>query len=105
MTHTKGDRHVNIHNDQTLHPVRILSDERLSFRARGIVAVMFFADSNGLDSISRIASKGKEGVAAVSAALKELESFGYLIRQQYNDEAGRLRHSYTLTDPGQGRDE
>lgn len=94
---------MDIRHDNTLHPVRILGDERLSYRARGIAAAMFFSGRGDLDSIKRIADRGKEGVAAVSAALKELESFGYLVRSQYNDDAGRMRHSYTFTDPEQGR--
>lgn len=93
---------MDIHSDHTLHPNRVLSDERLSYRARGIVAAMLFTGRGDLDSITRIAARGKEGVAAVSAALKELESFGYLIRSSGNDKAGRIRHSYTLTDPTKG---
>lgn len=93
---------MDINSDHTLHPIRVISDERLSYRARGIVAAMLFSDRKDLTSIARIAAQGKEGVAAVSAALKELESFGYLIRASGNDEAGRIRHSYTLTDPTRG---
>lgn len=54
-----------------------LEDERLSYRARGVLASILAKPDNWIVSTGYLAAKGREGTAAVQAALKELEAMGY----------------------------
>jgi len=59
-----------------------LRDERLSFKARGMLAYMLSMPDNWKVSDRHLATVGPDGRHLVQAALKELEECGYLVREQ-----------------------
>ncbi|MFI0242590.1 hypothetical protein [Streptomyces sp. NPDC016845] len=88
------------------HAVR---DRRLSRRARGLlVELLSHQDGYGI-SLAALLRAGPEGKAALTTALRELESYEYLRRYRARDERGRLGdtlfhitdmpHGLTLTAP------
>lgn len=88
------------------HAVR---DRRLSRRARGLlVELLSHQDGYGI-SLAALLRAGREGKAALTTALRELEAYAYLRRYRVRDERGRLGdtlfditdmpHGLTLTSP------
>jgi hypothetical protein len=67
----------------------VLQDERLSFRARGVLASILSRPDNWRCSAWDLATEGREGRRAILTALTELEDFGYLKRVKKQDEAGK----------------
>lgn len=57
-----------------------LTDGRLSFKARGILAYILSIPAAGNASIERITRSGIDGERAVKSGLRELEEYGYLTR-------------------------
>ena len=77
-----------------------LRDERLSFKARGLMALVMSHSKGWSLSINSLANQNQEGKDAIRSAIIELEKFGYLTRTQVND-AGRFGESvWTTHDPG-----
>ena len=69
-----------------------LQDERLSFRARGVLASMLSRPPGWTTSAER-------------SALRELEKFGYLIRVKAQDEKGQWHHHQDVFDVPQIEEE
>lgn len=90
-------------------PNATMRDDRLSFRARGILA-MVLTNSDGFDDTFPstslwIASKGREGRDAVRKALNELEACGYRKHIKRRNEAGQWTtetHWYDTPQNGTG---
>jgi hypothetical protein len=66
----------------------ILRDDRLSFRARGILASVLSRPDNWRTNADSLANESIEGRGAILTALKELEKLGYLERTKYQNELG-----------------
>lgn len=69
---------------------RSLSDSRLSFRARGVLAFLLSKPDNWEFSAESIAGFGQEGRDAIRAALRELVAVGYLVRLTVRGDHGHL---------------
>ena len=66
----------------------ILRDDRLSFRARGILISILSRPDNWRTNAESLANESVEGRGAILTALKELETFGYLERTKHQNEHG-----------------
>lgn len=87
-----SDRFAQISNEA-------LSDERLSYRARGVLAYLLSRPNGWRTTSQGIADKGQEGRGAVRSALHELEEFGYLSRVKRKDPlTGKWLHDQFVTD-------
>lgn len=69
----------------------VLQDERLSFRARGLLANILSRPDNWRCSAWDLATEGREGRRAILTALTELETYGYLKRLKSQDEKGHWK--------------
>lgn len=74
---------------------RTLNDDALSFRARGVLVWLLDKPDDWRADASSIANAGREGRDAVRAALRELETAGYLVRRKYRAD-GRWATEHTL---------
>lgn len=66
-----------------------LRDERLSFRATGVLAYLLSLPDGAELSGVRLVNAKAEGRDAVYTALKELDDAGYLLRDRRQDDTGR----------------
>jgi len=87
--HSFDDHFTQIPNDW-------LRDNRLSFKARGILAMLMSHTQGWSLSINTIAKQNQEGKDAIRSAVQELEKYGYLYRTQVN-EGGRFGESIWIT--------
>ncbi|MGP3991655.1 hypothetical protein [Streptomyces sp. 3N207] len=68
----------------------LFRDERLSFRAKGVFGLLCTnGDGHGVTA-ELLAECSTDGVSAVRAALRELEEFGYLVRERSARSEGSL---------------
>lgn len=68
-----------------------VNDDRLSFRARGVLAWLLDKPDNWRWSSETLAAAGTEGRDAIRAALRELETVGYLTRDRVQGPDGKWR--------------
>lgn len=62
-----------------------LSDERLSWKAKGLLGYLLSKPSNWRVYVSDLVKRSKDGKDAVYSALRELEAAGYIERRQTRD--------------------
>ena len=87
MTIIRGPRKQR---DFTILDNAALYDERLSFRARGILAYLLSKPPEWRTNARQLAAATTgEGRDAIRTALNELEAVGYLVRQQTRNERGQ----------------
>lgn len=77
-------------------PNEWLRDTRLSFKARGVLAMIMSHREGWSLSINSIASQNQEGKDAIRSAIQELETAGYLHRTQIN-EGGKFGEAVWIT--------
>lgn len=75
-----------------------LADERLSFRARGLLAHLLSLPIGWTTDSVALAKGTKEGRDAIRTALNELVDHGYLVRVRSQDAQGQWRTDVHVTD-------
>ena len=74
-----------------------LRDTNLSLKAKGLLSLMLSLPEDWDYTTRGLAYICKEGIDAISAALRELENHGYLTRERFRLPNGRLGHvEYTI---------
>lgn len=76
--------------DYTVMSNHHLRNRKLSLKAKGLMSLMLSLPDDWDYTIRGLATISKDGVDAVRTALGELESSGYVTRQQTRDAIGRL---------------
>ena len=83
--------------DFTVMRTQHLRDTRLSLKAVGLFSIILSLPPEWDFSIAGLAAITKDGIAAVRAALNELEANGYLARKRVRREDGKLENNeYTF---------
>ena len=67
-----------------------LRDTNLSLKGKGLLAMMLSLPEDWNYTTRGLAKICKEGVDAISGALRELEAAGYIIRNRLRDKNGRI---------------
>jgi len=101
MTNATGATTYNVTRHKGIQLIQrdVLQDQRLSFRARGILAYLLSLPDGWKTSAAQLSkqlkehpesadSKAKEGREAVERALRELVTVGYLGRERVQGEGG-----------------
>jgi len=83
-------------NNFTQIPNAWLRDQRLSFKSRGLLALLLSHSQGWSLSVQSLVTESKEGKDAIRTAIHELETFGYLERMQLNTN-GRFGESFWIT--------
>ena len=76
-----------------------LRDTRLTLKSIGLLSKMLSLTDEWDYTTRGLAAICKEGVDAIGAALKELESHGYLVRRQLRDSRGHRHRVHYLRIP------
>lgn len=79
----------------------VLTDSRLSFRAKGVLAFVLAKPDDWAISERSLAQEGPDGRSAVASALGELEAAGYLQRRRVRNADGTLGWENTIFDEPQ----
>jgi len=95
MPIVRGEHSFDSHFTQI--PNAWLRDNRLSYKARGLLAELVSHTVGWEVSIQRIANNGVDGKDSIGSAIQELENLGYLRREQQRDQAGRLAGNLWIT--------
>lgn len=93
MKITRARRRQNF----TVIPNEAIDDERMSFRARGLLAYLLSRPDGWTTSAERLASVATEGRDAVRTALREIEDAGYL-RRTVSRVGGRFASDWQVVD-------
>ena len=76
--------------DYTVMSNHHLRNTNLSLKAKGLLSMMLSLPEDWNYTTRGLAKICKEGVDAIGAALRELESAGYIVRHQLRDRQGRI---------------
>lgn len=77
-----------------------MEDDRLTFKAKGILAYLLSKPDDWQVRDRQLATVGPDGRAAVQAALSELEKYGYIKRVRERNEQGQWTYtSYVYDEP------
>lgn len=70
-----------------------LRDERLSYKAKGLLAYMLSLPDDWIFYESELVKHSVDGKASVKSGLKELQDAGYLTRQRKRNDKGQLKET------------
>lgn len=70
-----------------------LDDKRLSLKAIGLLSKMLRLPPDWNYTVAGLEAICREGKDAITAAIRELEAAGYVVRQQTHDEAGQFSNN------------
>lgn len=76
--------------DYTVMSNHHLKDTSLSLKAKGLLSIMLSLPETWNYTTRGLAAICKEGVDAISSAIRELETSGYIVRRQLRDSKGRI---------------
>lgn len=78
-------------NNYTILPNEFLLDDKISDKARGVLARLLCRPDNWNLNVKHLINTGKTGQVAIRSAIKELEAAGYLEKEVVRDEKnGRI---------------
>lgn len=83
---------------------RILEDDRLSFKAKGILCYLLSRPDDWQVNDAHLSTIGIDGEASTRSALKEIEDAGYLVRIRHKGQRGRFEWTTYVFDEPQPRD-
>lgn len=89
----------NLESNFTTVPNSWVRDSSLSFRARGLLAMLMSHSAGWNITITSLASQNIEGKDAILTAVRELEDRGYLKREGSRGNGGRFESDWVLQDP------
>lgn len=92
-------RKLSFEKQFTQIPNAYLRDERLGYRAIGILAHLMSHSDGHEVSIKTLAEDGPDGVSAVRTAVEKLEEHGYLTRENTRAHGGVYATRWELTEP------
>lgn len=74
-----------------------LEDKNLSLKTKGLMTFMLHLPEEWDMNVSSLSSVLKDGETSIASALKELEEYGYLVRNRERDSKGKLsKNEYIL---------
>ena len=76
--------------DYTVMSNHHLRNQELSLKAKGLLSMMLSLPDDWNYTTRGLAKICKEGVDAIGSALRELETAGYIVRNQLRDQQGRI---------------
>jgi hypothetical protein len=87
---------LRINSNYGVTPNALLNNQNISLKAKGLYGYIQ-SKSDGWDfSAEKISNQCKEGIDAIRVTLIELEKFGYLVREKYQNEKGHWDIDYVL---------
>ena len=95
---------ANRHDRFTVVPNDAIRDDRLSWKARGILIYLLSQPDGWRAKSSHLWTQAPNGRDAVRGGLKELEDAGYLVRRRYQNQNGhwitdQIIHEYPVENP------
>lgn len=82
----------------TTIPNEILNNEKLSFRAKGIICYLLSKPDDWHISVKHLVSTSREGRDAIYTAFEELQDQGYMSREQDTTKGRFMGVSYVVSD-------
>lgn len=92
-------RRMRFERDYTQLPNRWLRDERLSYRARGLLALLMTHEHGWKVTLKALAGASPDGIDAVRSGALELEQHGYLVRHPVRRGGRFTGDHWELVDP------